>query len=172
MRHSGSIITAAVGSLRIQQHVAHHSIPASLRELAPGRTAMLLMMAQALLHARLMSMPSSFAPMPKGNRTFSRPNVFSCCFCLFLFWGKMKGLKKKNLLKTLLHQWINQFQLSSIFFLLSMFCDGRMKRSSDPLPGPSFQKRNNGEIEGMVSSSNIILPFSLSILLLLLNLLL
>ncbi|XP_034711582.1 pathogenesis-related thaumatin-like protein 3.5 [Vitis riparia] len=54
-----------------------------------------------------------------------------------------------------------------------IFCPNAngMKRSSDPLPGPLFQGRNNGEIAGIVSSSNIILPFSLSILLLLLLLL-
>ena len=80
MTHLGWTSTAAVGSLQIHRHAAHPSIPASSRELAPGPTAMLLMMAQALLHARLMSMPSSFVPMPMGNTAFSHPNVFSFFF--------------------------------------------------------------------------------------------
>ena len=75
--HLGWTSTAAVGSLRIRRHADRPSIPASSRELALGLTIMLLMTEQALLHARLMSMPSSFAPMPKGNTSFSHSNV-SC----------------------------------------------------------------------------------------------
>ena len=46
-----------------------------------------------------------------------------------------------------------------------MLC--RKKRPSDEFLGPLFQGQNDGEIKGMVSSSNVVLPFSLSILLLL-----
>lgn len=77
VRHLDWTNTAAVGSLRTRQLVDHLSIQPSLRELVQRRIPMHMMMEPALLHARLMNIPSCFAPMLTGNFPFSHPTFFS-----------------------------------------------------------------------------------------------
>lgn len=77
VRHSGWTSTAAVGSLLTQQHVNPPSTQPSLRELVPKLIAMPLMIALALLLARLMITPL-FSALPwMGNLSFCFLS-FSC----------------------------------------------------------------------------------------------
>lgn len=70
--------TAAVVSLRTQRHANPPLIQPSLRALVQGLIAMLLMMAQALLHARLMNMPLFSALALMGTVSPLNSVKFNC----------------------------------------------------------------------------------------------
>jgi hypothetical protein len=68
------ISIAAVDSLLTQQHASLPSIQPFSSELVQELTVMLLMMAQALLHARPLNTPLFSAPTATGTLFFFSPS--------------------------------------------------------------------------------------------------